>query len=208
MIRALNSKTKMEWWCEEISDGELPVFDSEGNNASSSEKKNPPSIGETFVISEEGNHVLSVSKPRRRYVPFFPVTETVKKSPDAAISRIIQRVADYGAKLVSCCPREKIVKAVLVYKPPQFRAVPGSSNEIESIVGMAIFTKSLNTVTETLRNTIRQRIGLGGATAYRIAKDAGVAPEIVSRFVKGERGLSGETIDKLANSLGLALSQV
>jgi plasmid maintenance system antidote protein VapI len=57
------------------------------------------------------------------------------------------------------------------------------------------------TVCDQLRDAIRQ----SGKTHYRIGKDAGIKPEIVTRFVSRERDVTGKTFAKLAASLGLTL---
>jgi plasmid maintenance system antidote protein VapI len=56
-------------------------------------------------------------------------------------------------------------------------------------------------VVDQLRRAIRD----SGLTHYRIGKDAGVKPEIVARFVRGERDVRAETFAKIATALGLEL---
>ena len=56
-------------------------------------------------------------------------------------------------------------------------------------------------VSHALRKTIRQR----GLTAYATAKQAGVSVDAVQRFMNDERGLTLETVDKIADSLDLTL---
>jgi plasmid maintenance system antidote protein VapI len=57
------------------------------------------------------------------------------------------------------------------------------------------------TVCDLLREAIRE----SGKTHYRVGKDAGIKPEIVTRFVRGERDITGKTFAKLATALGLTL---
>jgi plasmid maintenance system antidote protein VapI len=57
------------------------------------------------------------------------------------------------------------------------------------------------TVCDQLRDAIRE----SGKTHYRIGKDAEIKPEIVARFVRGERDITGQTFAKLAAALGLTL---
>lgn len=57
------------------------------------------------------------------------------------------------------------------------------------------------TVSETLRGALEQ----SGLSLYRVAKNAGLAYAIVHRFMRGERTLSMEALDKLCASLGLEL---
>ena len=52
---------------------------------------------------------------------------------------------------------------------------------------------------------IRSAIETSGKTRYRIAKEAGIAQSQLSRLVSGERGLTMETAEKLAGSLGLEI---
>ncbi len=56
-------------------------------------------------------------------------------------------------------------------------------------------------VSRALREIIRKR----GLTAYATAKQAGVSVDAVQRFMKGERGLTLGTVDKIADSLALTL---
>lgn len=68
-------------------------------------------------------------------------------------------------------------------------------------------TKSKNkpaphpSVSETVRTTIESR----GMAAFKVAKLAGVPPTVVLRFMKGERGLTTPTLDKVCAALGLRL---
>jgi DNA-binding phage protein len=56
-------------------------------------------------------------------------------------------------------------------------------------------------ISRVLRKTIRDK----GLTAYATAKQAGVSVDAVQRFMKDQRGLSLETVDKLAGALDLTL---
>jgi plasmid maintenance system antidote protein VapI len=61
------------------------------------------------------------------------------------------------------------------------------------------------TVVETLRSILAEQVA-GGRSKYDIAKSAGLDFAIVSRFVAGQTGLTGPSIDRLAWSLGLRLT--
>ena len=61
--------------------------------------------------------------------------------------------------------------------------------------------KAKRTVCDQLRDAIKE----SGKTHYRVGKDAGLKPEIVARFVRGERDITGQTFAKLAAALGLTL---
>jgi hypothetical protein len=50
---------------------------------------------------------------------------------------------------------------------------------------------------------IRQAIGDSGESRYRIAKETGLNEAALGKFFHGERGLSMESLDKLAEYLGL-----
>ena len=52
---------------------------------------------------------------------------------------------------------------------------------------------------------IRKAIEMSGKTRYRIAKESGVAQSQLSRLMSGERGLSVETVERLAECLGLEI---
>ena len=56
-----------------------------------------------------------------------------------------------------------------------------------------------------LVETIRAAIEASGETRYRIAKETGIAESQLSRLMSGERGLSAETIERLADYLGLEI---
>lgn len=56
-----------------------------------------------------------------------------------------------------------------------------------------------------LLNRIHDAIDRSGQTRYAIAKGSGVAQSQLSRFVHGERGLTVEAIERLAEHLGLEI---
>ena len=56
-----------------------------------------------------------------------------------------------------------------------------------------------------LVDALKRAIVDSGLTHYRIAKDAGVTPDVIDRFVRGERDLRLETAGKIASVLGLSL---
>lgn len=59
-----------------------------------------------------------------------------------------------------------------------------------------------STVSDQLRSAILDRRDL---TPHGIATAAGIAPSCLSRFVAGQRGLTLESLDALAEVLGLRL---
>lgn len=54
-------------------------------------------------------------------------------------------------------------------------------------------------------DTLRASIVLDGRPVTQIARGAGLPHPVVSRFMRGKRGLSSRSIDRLANELGLVL---
>ena len=56
---------------------------------------------------------------------------------------------------------------------------------------------------ESLSDRLRQAIRDCGTTRYALSKQLGVAESTLSRFLSGERGLTLEVLDKLADVLGL-----
>lgn len=61
--------------------------------------------------------------------------------------------------------------------------------------------KEENSLTEMLKTSLRS----SGRSFYQIAKESGVSPIIVTRFLAGKRDIRMATADKLAGVLGLKL---
>jgi transcriptional regulator with XRE-family HTH domain len=59
---------------------------------------------------------------------------------------------------------------------------------------------------ESLLDAIRKAIERSGQTRYRIAKGTGVSQAHLSRLMSGERGLSVESLELLADHLGLRIT--
>lgn len=59
-------------------------------------------------------------------------------------------------------------------------------------------------VSDQLRHVIAGR----GLSPHAVASAAGVAPSALSRFVRGERGLTLQSVDAVAEVLGLRLVEV
>lgn len=59
---------------------------------------------------------------------------------------------------------------------------------------------------ESLSAALKDAIQKSNRSVYQIAKDAGVSPIVVSRFLSGERDIRMATADKLADVLGLRLA--
>ncbi len=53
---------------------------------------------------------------------------------------------------------------------------------------------------------IRQAIVASGKSRYRIAQESGVAESVLSRLMSGERGVSTEVLERLADSLGFEIT--
>jgi DNA-binding phage protein len=58
-----------------------------------------------------------------------------------------------------------------------------------------------NSLTEMLKLSLRS----SGRSFYQIAKESGVSPIVITRFLAGKRDIRMATADKLANVLGLKL---
>lgn len=66
--------------------------------------------------------------------------------------------------------------------------------------------KQSRVVTPTMREMVLQEIKASGKPVVAIAKDAGVAQPVLSRFVSGERqGFSLKNFEKVCAVLGLKL---
>ena len=57
----------------------------------------------------------------------------------------------------------------------------------------------------TIDLQLKDRIRLCGKTHYRIAKDADISPDIIDRFMSGERDIRLVTAAKIAEALGMEL---
>jgi transcriptional regulator with XRE-family HTH domain len=57
-----------------------------------------------------------------------------------------------------------------------------------------------------LLEEIRDAIEASGKTRYRIAQESGIAESVLSRLMSGERGLSIEALERLADYLGLEVT--
>ena len=57
-----------------------------------------------------------------------------------------------------------------------------------------------------LVDSIRQAVEASGKTQYRIAKESGVSAGQLSRLVSGERAMTVNTIERLADYLDLRIS--
>ena len=56
-----------------------------------------------------------------------------------------------------------------------------------------------------LLDAIREAVESSGKTRYRIAEDTGIAQSVLSRLMSGERGLSIDVLERLADYLGLEI---
>lgn len=54
-----------------------------------------------------------------------------------------------------------------------------------------------------LLDGIRDAIETSGKTRYRIAQESGIAESVLSRLMSGERGLSIDALETLADCMGL-----
>ena len=56
---------------------------------------------------------------------------------------------------------------------------------------------------KTMTDEVRRAIEEAGITRYRICKDAEISEAAMSRFMRGQRGLTLRTLDRLAAVLDL-----
>ena len=59
---------------------------------------------------------------------------------------------------------------------------------------------------QAISDQLRAAIRASGLTHYRIAKEAGISPSMLDHFIRGERSLRLETVDKIAAALGYRLA--
>jgi transcriptional regulator with XRE-family HTH domain len=57
-----------------------------------------------------------------------------------------------------------------------------------------------------LVDAMRRAVETSGKTRYRIAKESGVSAGQLSRLVSGERGMTVDTLERLAKHLGLQIT--
>lgn len=62
--------------------------------------------------------------------------------------------------------------------------------------------------TETIAEQLRTAITASGLTHYAIGKAAGVAPQVIARFARGERDIRLETAANIAKALGYELRPI
>jgi hypothetical protein len=58
---------------------------------------------------------------------------------------------------------------------------------------------------ETFTDQLRRAVIDSGVSRYRISVESGIAESVLSRFVRGERGLNSDSIDRLMECLGLEI---
>lgn len=58
-----------------------------------------------------------------------------------------------------------------------------------------------------LSETLREAIRNSSMSIYRLAKEAGVSPAVITRFLKGQRDLRLSTVERIAEVLGLEFVQ-
>ncbi len=58
---------------------------------------------------------------------------------------------------------------------------------------------------KTISEQLRREITASGVSLTRLARAADIAEGALSRFMRGERGLTTGTLDKLCGTLGLEL---
>jgi plasmid maintenance system antidote protein VapI len=59
----------------------------------------------------------------------------------------------------------------------------------------------------TFSDQLRKAIAGDGRTLYRLAKESGITPSVLGRFIANERGLTTTTLDKLVEVLAVELTK-
>jgi len=59
----------------------------------------------------------------------------------------------------------------------------------------------------TISDALRQAIVQSQRTHYALAKEAGIRPQMLDYFMRGEKSLQLGTVDKLADVLNIELKQ-
>ncbi len=70
---------------------------------------------------------------------------------------------------------------------------------------MTTKTRAAATDRRSVSHQLREAIEADDRTAYALGRDAAVDPGVIQRFLNRERGLTLDTVDKLALALGLRL---
>ncbi len=92
--------------------------------------------------------------------------------------------------------------------PAQKRAYQKAAKEEDAnLRRMASADRRGKTEVVSIGESLKAAIQESGLTHYRIAKTAGVSPDVIDRFVSGKRSITLETVDKLGTALGLTLSK-
>ena len=60
----------------------------------------------------------------------------------------------------------------------------------------------------SISDQLKRVIEESGYSSAEVAKMAGVVPRVVQRFVAGERGLTSDSFDKIAEALDLRLTEM
>lgn len=63
-------------------------------------------------------------------------------------------------------------------------------------------------MSRSITHALKQAIVKSGQTHYRLAQQAGIRPQMIDYFMRGERSLKLETADKLASVLGLQMTEL
>ena len=68
-------------------------------------------------------------------------------------------------------------------------------------------SKRSNKTPRTISGQLRKHLRDCGESTYQLEREIGIHNTTLSRFLRGERGLSMETIDILCDHLGLRLTR-
>jgi ribosome-binding protein aMBF1 (putative translation factor) len=97
---------------------------------------------------------------------------------------------------------EALDRIAQVIKEQESQSAAGAAavpNEILAQVGAAPDNR------RALSEQLRHAIQASGLTHYRLAQKAGISPSMLDHFVRRERSLHLDSVDKIADALGLTL---
>lgn len=104
--------------CEQLPDGALPIYD-----------KDPDVTA--FVVGEEGENILAVTKPRRVIFPLFEIAS----NPEIPLTQIkerrfdlIERAQDLGRAQVQAAEDERVFATLDAVATAGFDSLPGQTN--------------------------------------------------------------------------------
>jgi hypothetical protein len=166
-----------------------------------------PKLARASIFGSDPRLVgVSLSRHRKRCAPEIAVIQEM-----AGRGVVILEPSDILADETGFCRAERIGRAL--YSDDRHLSAYGA-RQLVPLSGRSIVTETNGTAAEddgdmprkrTVSERIRQTIETADVTRYRIAQETRFEQSALSRFMSGERGLSQEAIDGLAEFFGLEL---